>query len=148
MVMRTLLLPGIGLLTVWVESGIIATHTMRRSMYLKYISWALLTVILSVTLLCVHDNAHAKQHQTIATAISAVHTELSSIQHCPCSPLEHDNDCDECDSCVDCACHAPVTIHQFQFSHHPIMALLTMIDPFKHLPEVFLTKFIPPHIKA
>jgi len=49
---------------------------------------------------------------------------------------------------MNCACHASVTIQQFQLSYNPSILKLNLSEPFKYLPEVFLSKFIPPQKHA
>ena len=121
---------------------------MRRIIHLKFISWALLTVILSVTIHCAHEGAHAMQRHATTSSAGAALTEMSATHQCPCSPGEQHNDFDACDSCAHCACHAPLTIQPFQFNYNPVIVYLTTSDPFTHLPEVYLSKFIPPQIQA
>jgi hypothetical protein len=102
--------------------------------------------MLTVTINGVHISAHAMQSHVIDASIQASSAENSASHQCPCSPLEEHKDCDGCDTCINCACHAPLSIEQFQLSYNPIILDMSTSDPFKHLPEVFLSKFIPPHI--
>ncbi len=78
----------------------------------------------------------------------ASHVEMSAPHQCPCSPHEQHNDYDGCDTCSNCACHASLTIQQFQLRYNPMILDLSTSHPFKHLPEVFLSKFIPPQNNA
>ena len=116
---------------------------MRKFIHLKFFSSVLLLVMLTVTLNGVHDSAHAME--------SPVHgvnpaLEAPSSADAPCVPCGHHQDYDGCDSCVNCVCHASLTVRPFQLSYNPTMSDLSLLDPFKHLPEVYLSKFIPPQI--
>lgn len=114
-------------------------------MHLKFISSVLLLVMLTVTINGVHESAHALQ----GPVISASPAEgVVAPDHTPCTPFEHHQDYDGCDSCVNCACHASLTVAPFQLTYNPIMSDLSTFDPFKHLPEVYLSRFIPPQIQA
>ena len=105
----------------------------------------LLLVMLSVTFTGVHESAQAKKRQ-VQSACSTL--DLPASADSPCAPCEHHNDHDCCDSCVNCSCHASLTVQPFQLSYDPLMSELSISDPFKHLPEVYLTRFIPPQIHA
>jgi hypothetical protein len=119
---------------------------MRKLIRLKFLSLIILVVMLTVTINGVHENAHAKQSHVISASDQASSLENSVSHHCPGSPLEEHKDLDCCDTCMNCACHAPLTIQQFQLYYKPIVLDMITSDPFKHLPEVYLSKFIPPHI--
>lgn len=120
---------------------------MRRLIPVKFLSWVLLVVTLAVTFNCVHASAHAMQGHVTA-ASDRPHSEISVSHQCPCAPSEQHEDYDGCDTCVNCACHAPLAMHQFQLSYNPIILDLSIFDPFTRLPEVYLSKFIPPQNQA
>lgn len=101
-------------------------------------------VMLTVTLQGAHESAHAMKSPVNAT--SSTLENQAPHDNTPCTPFEHHQDYDGCDSCVNCACHASLTILPFQLSYNPIILDLIPVDLFKHLPEVYLTKFIPPQI--
>jgi len=115
----------------------------RNLIHLKLHSWLLLSIILTGMLIGVYESAAMESHASSASAQAAC-CEISASHHCPCSPLEQHNDYDGCDTCDDCGCHAPLTTSPFRLSYNPIISDQTSIDPFKHLPEVYLPKFIPP----
>ena len=101
--------------------------------------------MLTVTLNGAHESAHAMQ-SPVTTASRAA--EAQTPHDTPCTPFEHHQDYDGCDSCVNCACHASLTVLPFQLSYNPIILDLSTFDPFRHLPEVYLSKFIPPQIQV
>ena len=123
------------------------TYAMRTVIHLKYVATILLLVLLAISVNGVHTDIHARQHHLTVTDAQA---SLSSdaAHSCPCTPDEQHNDCDECDSCIHCACHAPLTVQTFQLRYAPLIITLSATDPFKHLPEVVLPKFIPPQNHA
>ncbi|PKN16446.1 MAG: hypothetical protein CVU66_00920 [Deltaproteobacteria bacterium HGW-Deltaproteobacteria-23] len=116
---------------------------MRKFIHLKLISTVLLLVMLAVTIQGAHESAHALQ--TPAHAASSAE-EAPASHDTPCTPFEHHQDYDGCDSCVNCPCHASFTIQPLQLSYNPVISDLHTFDPFKYLPEVYLSKFVPPQI--
>jgi hypothetical protein len=118
---------------------------MRTLIPLKFISGLLMLLLLSVTIGGVHGTAHA-QTQAAGADVHESAADGATTHHCPCSPLEQHTDDDGCDCCVNCACHAPLTIRPFQLSYSPLVQDLDPAEPFSHLPEVYLPKFIPPQI--
>jgi hypothetical protein len=121
---------------------------MRKTIHLKFISWLLLIVITAISIHCVHESAHAMENRVTATGDQAFLTGISSEPPCSCPPAQQRKDFDGCDNCSCSVCHAPLTIQPFQFSYNPTISDLSTFDPFKHLPEVFLSRFIPPQIQA
>jgi hypothetical protein len=117
---------------------------MRILLPLKFFSLILLVVMLTATINVVHESAHAMQSHVTAAHEHASPSERSASHQSPCSPLEQHNDFDGCDTCINCACHASLTIQQFKFGYNPMILHLSTYDPFKHVPEVYLSKFIPP----
>ena len=121
---------------------------MRRLIPLKFFSRLLLVIMLVVTINGVHESAHAMQSHVASASEQASYSDISAPQQCPCAPLEQHKDYDGCDTCVNCTCHAPLNNETLQISYNPSVLTLHFSDPFKFLPEVYLSKFIPPQIQA
>lgn len=121
---------------------------MRTLIPLKFFSRLILLVMLTVTINGVHESAHAMQSHVAAAADRDLYVEISAPHQCPCGPLEQHKDFDCCDTCVNCACHAPLTVQPLQLSYNPVVDDLSTSDPFRFLPEVYLSKFIPPQKQA
>jgi hypothetical protein len=120
---------------------------MRKLIHLKFYSLILVVVMLSVALHGAHESAHAMQSH-VKTCDQVSLPDISISHQCPCAPDEQHKDYDGCDTCVNCSCHASQTIQTFQLSYNPISISLGSSVPFKYLPEVFLSKFIPPQNQA
>lgn len=116
---------------------------MRKFIHLKFISSILLLVMLGGAIIGAHESAHAMQSPVNSTS-SAM--DAPAPDDTPCAPFEHQHDYDGCDSCVNCSCHASLTIEPFQLSYNPVISDLHRFDPFKYLPEVYLSRFVPPQI--
>lgn len=101
--------------------------------------------MLTVTVHGACESARAMQIYVIAASDSTSSPGISASHPRPCSPLDQHNNYDGCDTCSNCVCHAPFATQQFQLHYNPIILNLAIPDPFKRLPEVYLSKFIPPH---
>jgi hypothetical protein len=67
-------------------------------------------------------------------------------QQCPACPSDQHSVPGHYDSSCNCPCHAPLTAQPVQLVRSQQIALFEFHEPFKSLPEVYLPKFIPPHI--
>ena len=116
---------------------------MQKLVPIKFLSLTLLLVLLVTSINGVHDSTHALPSQTTAVGEQAS-LATDSTHSCPCDSDNQHEDCDGCDTCVNCSCHAPLTMQPFQLRYAPLIITLSSADPFAHLPEVFLPKFVPP----
>lgn len=119
---------------------------MRKQTPLHFFFRLILLVMLTVMGNGVHVNAHAMHTHATAANKCTLPPELSESHQCPSAPHEQHKDYDGCDICCNCSCHAPLTAQPFQLSYNPMVLDLNTSDPFKYLPEVYLSKFIPPQI--
>jgi hypothetical protein len=117
---------------------------MRKKFSLHRFSWILLVVMLAATLHCVHESAHAMPSH-LPTAVAG---DLSATHQCPSAPDDQHGDYDGCDSCANCVCHAPLSSQPIQLSYKPAIMALHTVEPIELLPEVYLSKFIPPQNHA
>ena len=117
---------------------------MRIFSPLKFVASVLLVLMLTMAIHVTHESAHAMQSHVIATSQHKIPTSQQS----PCTPLEQNEDYDCCGFCINCACHASLALQQFQLGYLPIILDLSAYYPFKHHPEVYLPKFIPPQNPA
>ncbi len=122
---------------------------MRKLIPLKFFSRLLLMVVLTVTINGVHESAHAMQSHVTAASDQELASEISASQQCPCVPLGQHKDYDGCNTCINCTCHAPLTIQPFQLSYNPsVLDDLYASAPFNFLPKVYLSLFVPPDSAA
>jgi hypothetical protein len=118
---------------------------MRKTIPLKLVARLMFLVMLVVTVHGVHESAHAMQISVTVSNDSAItKAECSAPQKCPCTPPSQHKDYDGCDTCINCSCHAPLAVQQLVIHYNPILLNVGFSDPYQHLPEVFLSKFIPP----
>jgi hypothetical protein len=115
---------------------------------ITFLSSILFVVMLSATINCMHETLHTTQGHMTTAWNQATSSDVSAHDPCPFPPLEKHKDCKGCDTCFNCACHAPLAIQPFELHYHPMAFNWTSFDPFKHLPEVILPKFIPPENQA
>jgi len=110
---------------------------------LKFFSAVLVVALLILTIGGAFEAAHTKSLLSAASD-QVAQSDLFDSNHCPICPPEHK----DCDVCINCVCHSFLTIQQFQLSYNPLIFDLAASEPFKHLPEVYLSKFIPPQKQA
>jgi hypothetical protein len=113
----------------------------------KLISWILLVVLLALMVNGVHAHDHPVAIGGCGESAFAEHGDAAPAHNCPCTPEQH-QESDGCDSCAHCTCHAPLTVQTFRLTYAPLVLALQVNDPFAHMPEVYLPKFIPPQLQA
>ena len=121
---------------------------MRKFIHLKFISLLLVVVMLTIAINGVLETAHALQRHATAVSDHVSSSEILESHQCPCAPLEPHNDFDGCDTCVNCSCHAPLTIQQLMLSYNPLESDMHKSTSFNFLPEVYLSLFVPPDSAA
>lgn len=117
---------------------------MLKLIPLKFVSRLLLLVMLTVAINCISESSHAMQGHLFATGGHAEHVGNDAPHQCPDSSQEQHQDHDCCDSCSNCATHAPLTNQMMPIVYNPLITDQQFSEPFKHFSEVFLPKFIPP----
>lgn len=90
-----------------------------------------------------HQCVQASQHHQATFSGQVSDSGVSAADQDHSFPLEH-KDCDVCDTCSNCPCHASLTMQPFQLRYNPSVLELRTDDPFQYLPEVYPSKFIPP----
>jgi hypothetical protein len=93
------------------------------------------------------ENAHATPGGDLLRSQGAV-SHLDQGHQCPCCPVEGEADTHGCDCSCDCACHASLAAQPYSYCYTPVSSDLRTSEPFAYLPEVFLSKFIPPQLQA
>ena len=64
--------------------------------------------------------------------------------HCPNCPERSHPESDDCASSCGCLCHLPASMQSIRITHSPVITEIVFFEPFTALPEVYLSKFIPP----
>jgi hypothetical protein len=121
---------------------------MVNLLLIKFVSSALVLIMLMIIVggLCTNACAVEKGTRTfhaISAQDNGVHSQAGA-DHSPCSPCEDDDHSDGCDTCINCICHASMTVLPFALSYRPVISDLQTADPITALPEVYLSKFVPP----
>jgi hypothetical protein len=115
---------------------------MQQYLPMKICSWLLLVVMLIATIHCGCAQAHGTDGKFKA---GAEVTSISATDGCPCCPQgDHHSSGDNSDACGGCGCHAALLLPLFQLSYHPVLSDHQASSPIKQLPEVYLSRFIPP----
>lgn len=117
---------------------------MRKLLPVKFFCWLLLLVIMTAVTHGACQSAHASLGDSSVTADQFAQSEISASDHCPCCPVQHDNEHGVCDSCINCICHAGSIVQQLQLSYSPLINDLQTFHPDRQLPEVYLLQVHPP----
>lgn len=119
---------------------------MMRSLIHKYISIFMVIVIFAISVAGFCRDAHAAE---LSDDVHCDHDSsyLSPIEkQCPSCPGNGPSESNHCDSSCYCSCNVSLTVQPVLVSYSPLIAFLVFPEPFEALPEVYLSKFIPPHI--
>ncbi|MBI2353797.1 MAG: hypothetical protein HYV06_02010 [Deltaproteobacteria bacterium] len=69
--------------------------------------------------------------------------------NCPCAPSPSNTPNDHfCAGDCGCPCHAPLAARPLLAAYSPAIVTVDFVEPFATLPEVYLSKFIPPQNPA
>ncbi|MBU5637336.1 hypothetical protein KOM00_11395 [Geomonas sp. Red69] len=121
---------------------------MRKFFPVKFFSSLLLAVVFCTSLSGACDTAHALERcGTVADCVQA-DSHVAGDCDTPDCPLQGEAGHDDCDFCCDCACHVSLSVSPFSLDYNPVFAALQSFDRFTFIPEVFLSKFVPPQLRA
>lgn len=115
-----------------------ATGYLMKLTFRHAVSLMMILLVLSLTATCFCSDL-----APTAEAAADIHCD-----HCPTDTGHSDDtqpDPGQCDSFCHCACHPPLTVQPFAIVCSVHVSPLTFSEPHKALPEVYLSKFIPPH---
>lgn len=121
---------------------------MRKYMPVKFLSYLLLAVISCAFLSGACESAHAMERGGSISVCELSASHAAADCDTPDCPLQDETQHGDCDFCCDCACHASLSGTPFSLNYSPIFAPLQTFDSFTFLPEVFLSKFVPPQLNA
>jgi hypothetical protein len=121
---------------------------MKHTVLHKLISLGLITVIIMASTagfwqdVGAEEIALAKSLKTAHAAIPSL-TSIKSNPICPCN--QNPDDEGLCGPCRYCACHAPLIAQPVHLACPTSQeCIITFLEPFEVLPEVYLSIFIPP----
>ncbi|TSK08257.1 MAG: hypothetical protein FPO08_02795 [Geobacter sp.] len=121
---------------------------MRTFIPIRFLSILLLAVTFSTLLGGVLDSAHAMQRCVAEAGCEQSLSPQDSDCDLPGCPADDDSSHDGCDLCCDCACHLSLNLDNFSFAYLPLLSEIRTPHRFIYLPEVFLSKFVPPQLRA
>jgi len=99
-------------------------------------------LIISLTAFCGSAHSFEISEDSTHPHLTSVHADHAG---CPCAPADDDGTGDSCGVChCGCPCHAPLSAHSVNVVCTRVISTLKFYDPFIFIPDVFLSKFIPP----
>lgn len=121
---------------------------MRRLPCKNYIFSLFMLVMFTISVTGFCPSAHSFEPPSHMDNAQAQCPSNVSEGHCPCCPAEEHPLPGSCDSSCHCSCHAPLTPQRINIASVLQISPLVFSEPFKALPEVFLSKFVPPQNRA
>ena len=121
---------------------------MRRTFYEKYISFLMVVVMITISLTGIYRSAVTTGYAGDVKYGQCAGSPSPIEKACPSCPIDDHSVPDHCDSSCYNPCHAPFTAQPVQIVCLQLISPLEFYEPFKALPEVYLPKFILPHILA
>lgn len=118
-----------------------------RGMLMKPIALVMITIMLAFCVSASCCNASAGDFGAGASVkaeqgVKAAHL-TGCHDDCPSCPDHGDSSSHHCDSC-SCPCHAALMHGPFKFISSSFSIAHESREPFRFLPDVYLSKFIPP----
>ncbi len=114
----------------------------------EFTSLLLVVVILMAPTFCLCQEINGEDHLRIERSQAAGHGSIGNCDQSPCCPGDDDAGGSHDASGCFCSCHLPVTVHVPRIHHVPLVGDVSTFEPFTALPEVYLSKFIPPQNQA
>jgi hypothetical protein len=114
----------------------------------KMVAVLMVMVMLVISISC--DCGTASASDSADASVKAKQTVSKAdgcASHCPGCPDSDDSDSGHCDSC-SCPCHAPLSVQPIRLTFSELVSPLAFHEPFIYLPQVYLSKFIPPQNAA
>jgi hypothetical protein len=112
---------------------------------------ALLLLFVSITGLVVSFGASILCAGELPGAHASLGHDTPQVKdsNCPCSPSPSNSPSDHfCDGDCGCPCQAPLSFPMVSVSYSPLLVSLQHAEPVRFIPEVYLSKFIPPQKQA
>ena len=121
---------------------------MRRQLFRKYVSFLMSMVMFTISVAGFCQSAHSFELSVDPHARTGGHLSaaIETENGCPICPMDghSESEPDHCESSCYCACHAPLMPQPVQIVCSRQSSPLIFIESFKAIPEVYLSKFIPP----
>jgi len=109
------------------------------------IALLMICVMLSISMFGNCNGAHGSAEASWAQASESCAAAVASdAGHCPSCPADDHAAPGQCDSACYCDCHAPLKASPFQLVCNQLFSQLSFSESSKAIPEVFLSKFVPP----
>ncbi|NTW70477.1 MAG: hypothetical protein HGB23_11670 [Chlorobiaceae bacterium] len=109
-----------------------------------FLSRLLLLMLLTASINGQFSSAHAVQ-TTLAAAITGEEfVMLPAMQREKNSTNEHHKHTGECHTCGNCLCHVILPVQSLKLDYNPAVISFCTFKPIANLPEVTLSRFIPP----
>ena len=123
---------------------LISSTFMHKSKAILYFSRFLLLILLTPLINCKFAPAHAMQ-TVVATANTIESFAVVSLMHTDQKPSHKNHEhSGECHVCSNCTCHVLLPVQTIMLDFKPVITSFCSFKIIAGLPEVTLSRFIPP----
>ena len=88
-----------------------------------------------------HTSISSAQNGEAFAAVSAMHTDHKTAH-------ERHKHSAECYTCCNCLCHVILSVQSIRLDYNPVITSFCSFKPITNLPEIILSRFIPPRTLA
>jgi hypothetical protein len=129
--------------------GIIAKFSsyMHQLIIVTFFSRFLLLILLTGSINGQLGTAHAEQ-TSVSPAKTGESFAMVSARPEKKTVHEHHNHTGECHTCCNCFCNVILSIQSIKLDYNPVIMSFGSFKPIANLPEVTLSRFIPPRAVA
>lgn len=120
---------------------------MSYSFHYRFVAFVMLLVMLMLATTGFCQESGEKENFS-AKSVKSVNSNITTLMSAKTDhafPDQNSDDGNRCDACRYCACHAPLISQSVHVTSPTSQRrVITSLEPFKVLPEVYLSIFIPP----
>lgn len=111
---------------------------------ITFLSRLLLLILLTASINGQFGSAHAMQ-QRVSPAKTGDSFTLFSAMHAERKTAHEDHKhSGECHTCCICLCHVILPVQSIKLDYNPVIISFSSFKPIANLPEITLSRFIPP----
>ena len=108
----------------------------------------LLLILLTASINGGFSGVHAMQTTVVPEQNRESFATLSAMHTSKKTAHEHHNHSGECYTCSNCLCQVILSVQSIRLDYNPVITSFCSFKPITNLPEIILSRFIPPRTLA
>jgi len=117
---------------------------MQKIRTVTFFSRFLLLILLTASIDGKFDSTHAIQKSVVSADNFESFAVLSAMRTDKKNSHKHHEHSSECHTCSNCTCHVLLPVQTIKLDYNPVITSFCSFKLIVHLPEVTLSRFIPP----